>query len=148
MVTPERRRIAVAVLVERFGVSERQACRVVGQHRSTERRPRRPRPEGEEKLRGRLREIARGHPRWGWRTAHAVLRREGSLVNRKRTQRLWGEEGLKRPPLCRKRRCLGPMVTARLRATQPNQVWAPAQSSRTALSSKDLRITGGDIYAT
>jgi hypothetical protein len=30
MVTPERRRIAVAVMVDRFGVSERRACRVVG----------------------------------------------------------------------------------------------------------------------
>jgi hypothetical protein len=38
MVTPGRRRRAVSVLVERFGVSERRACRVVGQHRSTRRR--------------------------------------------------------------------------------------------------------------
>ena len=45
MVTPERRRIAVATLVCRFGVSERRACRVVGQHRSTQRRHRRPRPD-------------------------------------------------------------------------------------------------------
>jgi transposase InsO family protein len=124
MVTPERRRIAVAVLVERFGVSERRACRVVGQHRSTQRRPPRPVPDAEEKLRARLREIARSHPRWGWKTAHAVVRREGWAVNRKRTQRLWRQEGLKRPQLCRKRRRLGPTLTARLRASRPNQVWA------------------------
>jgi putative transposase len=124
MVTPERRRIAVAVLLDRFGVSERRACRVVGQHRSTQRRPARPRPEAEDKLRSRLREIARSHPRWGWKTAHAVIRREGWTLNRKRTQRLWREEGLKRPQMCRKRRRLGPTVTARLRATHPNHVWA------------------------
>jgi putative transposase len=124
MVTPERRRIAVAVLVEGFGVSERRACRVVGQHRSTQRRPRRARPELEEKLRSRLREIARDHPRWGWKTAFVIVRREGWAVNRKRVQRLWRDEGLKRPQLCRKRRRLGPTLTGRLRASRPNQVWA------------------------
>jgi putative transposase len=60
----------VVVLVDRFGVSERRACRVIGQHRSTQRRAPRLRPAAEEKLRRRLREIARRHPRWGWKTAH------------------------------------------------------------------------------
>jgi transposase InsO family protein len=124
MVTPERRRRAVVVLVERFGVSERRACRVVGQHRSTQRRPPRARPEAEDKLRTRLREIARAHPRWGWKTAYTIVRREGWHVNRKRIQRLWRQEGLKRPQICRKRRRLGPTLTERLRATAPNQVWA------------------------
>ena len=124
MVTPERRRIAVATLVCRFGVSERRACRVVGQHRSTQRRHRRARPDVEVKLRARLRQIAREHPRWGWKTAHAIVRREGWAVNRKRTQRLWREEGLCRPAFCRKRRRLGPTLSGRLRASRPNQVWA------------------------
>ncbi len=124
MVTPERRRRAVVVLVERFGVSERRACRLLGQHRSTQRRPARPVPEAEDKLRARLREIARVHPRWGFKSAHVIVRREGWHVNRKRIQRLWREEGLKRPQICRKRRRLGPTLTERLRATRPNQVWA------------------------
>ena len=63
--TPDRRRIAVAVLVDRFGVSERRACRVVGQHRSSQRRPRGTCPDVEVKLRARLREIAQEHPQWG-----------------------------------------------------------------------------------
>jgi putative transposase len=124
MVTPELRRRAVVVLVERFGVSERRACRLLGQHRSTQRRPPRPVPEAEDKLRARLREIARLHPRWGFKSAHVIVRREGWHVNRKRIQRLWREEGLKRPQICRKRRRLGPTLTERLRATRPNQVWA------------------------
>jgi transposase-like protein len=65
ILTPERRRRAVVVLVDRFGVSERRACRVVGQHRSTQRLAPRPRPAEEEKVRRRLRELAREHPRWG-----------------------------------------------------------------------------------
>ncbi len=68
MVTPERRRRAVVVLQERFGVSERRACRVVGQHRSTQRKPCRPRPGEEDKLRRRLRAtpgaIPAGAGRW------------------------------------------------------------------------------------
>ena len=112
------------MLVERFGVSERHACRVVGQHRSTQRRPQRPVPEAEDKLRSRLREIARAHPRWGWKTAYMIVRREVWHVNRKKIQRLWRDEGLRRPQICRKRRRLGPTLTDRLRASRPNQVWA------------------------
>ena len=35
--TPDRRRRAVLTLIDRFGVSHRRACRVVGQHRATQR---------------------------------------------------------------------------------------------------------------
>ena len=112
-------------LQERFGVSERSACRVVGQHRSTQRKPRAPRPVEEAKLRGRLRVIAREHPRWGYKMAARVVRREGWHVNRKRIQRLWRDEGLKRPPLrpCKRRRVRRDS-TERLRAVRPNHVWA------------------------
>jgi transposase InsO family protein len=107
-----------------FGVSERRACRVTGQQRSTQRKPGRPHSAEEDKLRRRLRAIARAHPRWGWKTAHRLLRREGWLVNHKRTQRLWRAEGLRRPPQCRKRRRVTPDSTERLRASHPNHVWA------------------------
>ena len=85
------------MLVERFGVSQRRACGVVGQHRSTQRLTHRPRPVEDDKVRRRLRAIARDHPRWGWKTAHVILRREGHTINKKRTRRLWRDEGLRRP---------------------------------------------------
>jgi len=125
MVTPDRRRRAVVVMQERFGVSERRACRVVGQHRSTQRRPPRPIPSEEEKLRRRLREFARRYPRLGWRKAHDVVRREGFVVNHKRLRRLWREEGLRRPPpRNNKKRRPGSSDGALLRAEYPNHVWA------------------------
>ena len=125
MVTPDRRRRAVVVLQGRFGVSERRACRVVGQHRSTQRRPGRPMPAAEEKLRRQLRRFARRHPRLGWRKAHDVVRREGFVVNHKRLRRLWREEGLRRPPPRRnKRRRPGTTEGTLLRAEHPNHVWA------------------------
>jgi putative transposase len=124
LITPERRRRAVAALTERFGVSERRACRLLGQHRSTQRHCPRPPTSTEAKLRRRLRQIAKTHPRWGWKKAHDVLVREGWGLNRKRTRRLWRLEGLKRPQRCRKRRRLLLGSTVRLTATRPNQVWA------------------------
>jgi putative transposase len=110
--------------VERFGVSQRRACLVVGQHRSTQRLPPRPRDVAEDKVRRRLRAIARAHPRWGWRTAHTILRREGFTINRKRTRRLWRGEGLRRPAPCRRKRTRPPGGGPLLRAEHPNHVWA------------------------
>jgi hypothetical protein len=114
----------VVVLVDRFGVSQRRACRVVGQHRSTQRLTCRPRRAEEDKVRRMLRQIARAHPRWGWKTAHVILRREGHTINKKRTRRLWRDEGLRRPAPCRRKRTRPPSGEPLLRAERPNHVWA------------------------
>lgn len=112
-------------LVDVFGVSERRACKVVGQHRSTQRLPAPAVDAFETKLRGELRRLARKHPRWGYKLAHRRLRKEGWNVNRKRIQRLWRDEGLKRPPQrpCKRRR-VRPETGERLEALRPNHVWA------------------------
>ncbi|WP_245551284.1 IS3 family transposase [Nocardia paucivorans] len=123
LLSPDRRRRAVQVLRDRFGVCERRACRVAGQPRSTQRR--RPTVAETERLpTGRLREISRAHPRWGRRKAHALCRAEGLVVNRKRTRRLWREHGLKRPVRVRKKRRIGAGRHQRLRASRPDRMWA------------------------
>jgi putative transposase len=125
MVSPSQRRRAAHMLQARLGLSQRRACRIVGQHRSTQRHhPENPDPDKD--LRRRLREFARHHSRWGYRRAHAVLRREGHRLNRKKVQRLWREEGLRVPPRRHKRPRLGISSTPadRLFATHPNHVWA------------------------
>jgi putative transposase len=114
----------VVALTSRFGVSERRACAVTGQWRSTQRLVCRPIPDEEDKLRRRLRQIARDHPRWGWKTAHSILRREGWTINRKRTQRLWRSEGLRRPAPCKRKRRRPEGDAELFRATHPNHVWA------------------------
>jgi putative transposase len=70
-----------------------------------------------------LRQIARKHPRYGYRRAHALLCRGGTVVNVKRVHRLWRHERLS--VSCRKakrrrpdRKELPPLV-----ATRPNHVW-------------------------
>ena len=113
------------MLQEQLGMSQRRACAIVGQHRSTQRHtPMVADPDGQ--LRQRLRRFARSHPRWGYRRAHAVLAREGLAVNRKKVQRLWREEGLRVPPRRRKRQRLGESATPadRLAAAHPDHVWA------------------------
>ena len=113
------------MLRDRLGVSERWACRVVGQHRSTERyEPKR--AEDDAVLGAELRKFSKERPRWGYRRAHHHLREQGWDVNRKRVQRLWREEGLRVPVRKRKRRRLGESTVpaARLRAERPNHVWA------------------------
>ena len=113
------------MLQARLELSERRACRVTGQHRSTQRRlPARGR--GDDALRTELHAFSRGHPRWGYRRAWATLREEGWTVNRKGVQRLWREEGLRVPAKRRKRQRLGhsAVPAARLRAERPNHVWA------------------------
>ena len=97
---------------EWLGLSQRRACAIVGPHRSTQRHiPGDPDPDRD--LRERLRCFAKRHPRWGYRRAHAVLRREGCVVNRKKIQRLWREEGLRVPPKRRMRQRLGDSATPR-----------------------------------
>ena len=124
--SPARRRDAVSHLRERFGVSERRACRAVGQHRTTQRRPPRPVLAPEQQLCFRLREISGTWPRYGFRRAWAVLRQEGWKVNKKRVQRIWREEGLRVPAYAPKRRRVGESTVpaTRLRAERPNYVWA------------------------
>lgn len=108
-----------------LGVSERRACRVVGQPRSSQRYRAR-KPDKDHALRQRLKAVSRRYPRYGYRRAWALLRREGWRVNRKRVQRLWREEGLRIVPRQRKRRRLGSSANGctRLRATHKNHVWS------------------------
>src|SRR3954452_21572730 len=113
------------MLQERFEVSERWACRVVGQHRSTQRHQ----PvdlDADGVVRALLREISAERPRWGYRRAHARLGELGHAVNRKRVQRLWREEGLRVPARRRKRQRLGESTVPadRLRAERPDHAWA------------------------
>jgi putative transposase len=113
------------MLQDRLGLSERRACQITGQHRSTQRHlPSRAFDDGA--LRSRLRELSRERPRWGYRRAHATLRGEGWGINRKRVQRLWREEGLRVPQRRRKRRRLGKSTIPadRLSAQRPDHVWA------------------------
>src|SRR3546814_18378844 len=77
-------------------VSERRGCRVLGQHRSTQRKA--PRGAGDEAaLTEDIIALARQYGRYGYRRVTALLRNAGWHVNRKRVERIWRREGLKVP---------------------------------------------------
>lgn len=107
-------------------LSERRVCRVLGQHRSTQRRI----PQGrddEERLTADLIELARRHGRLGYRKIAEMLRSTaGWVVNDKRVERIWRCEGLKVPTRQpkRSRLFLSDGSCVRLRAERPNHVWS------------------------
>jgi putative transposase len=113
------------MLRTRFGVSERRACKVVGQHRSTQRLDPPKVSDEEQRLRKFLRDFSTQRPRWGWRRAAKAARRAGWQVNDKRIRRLWRDEGLQVRARKRKKplRGIGVHVGA-MCPIRPNVLWA------------------------
>jgi putative transposase len=109
----------------RLGVPERTVCRVLGQHRSTQRKLPRT-ADDEAALTADIIELARRYGRYGYRRITALLRATGWQVNRKRVERIWRREGLKVPAKQpkRDRLWLADGSCLRLRPEHPNQVWA------------------------
>ena len=106
-------------------VSERRACQVLGQHRSTQRKIVRTRDD-EVALTADIVELAKTYGRYGYRRVTALLRHAGWTVNAKRVQRIWRQEGLKVPHKQPKRGrlWLNDGSCMRLRAERPNHVWS------------------------
>ena len=107
-------------------LSERRVCRVLGQHRSTQRRIARGR-EDEAQLTADIVELARQYGRYGYRKIAELLRTQaGWIVNDKRVERIWRREGLKVPAKQPKRGrlWLADGSCLRLRAERRNHVWS------------------------
>ncbi|MFQ5668826.1 MAG: IS3 family transposase [Candidatus Binatia bacterium] len=127
LVSPARRREAVSkvrrTLVRQ--VSERRACQVLDQPRSTQRYTVRERDDERPLVEG-MHALVRGHPRFGYRRIWALLRDDGWRVNRKRVYRLWRQEGLKVPRKQCKRGRLGKSANGcvRHRAEHIDHVWS------------------------
>ena len=123
--SPARRRRCVDHVVAKFSVSERFACKVLGQHRSTQRKKPHCRAD-EDALTADIIRLASRYGRYGYRRITAMLRSEGWTVNAKRVERIWRREGLKVPQKQPKRGRLwlkdGSCI--RLRPEHPNHVWS------------------------
>ena len=112
-------------VVAELDVSERRACLVLGQHRSTQRKNP-TRPVDEAALTADIIALATQYGRYGYRRITAMLHRAGWVVNRKRVERIWRREGLKVPHKqpkrgrlwCNENSCI------RLRPEHPNHVWS------------------------
>jgi putative transposase len=137
MVTPVAKREAVVHLVTTYEMSERRACRVIRADRKTIRyRSLRP---ADAELRARLRELAAEQRRFGYRRLHVLLRHEGYLVNRKKTQRLYREEGLSVRRRRGRKRATGTRAPI-LVETRPNARWSVDFVSDQFASGRRFRI--------
>ena len=110
---------------QQLGASERRACRVLGQARSTQRRIPKVK-EDEEALREDVVKLARRFGRYGYRMITGMLRAEGWRVNHKRVERIWRQEGLKVPKKQAKRGqvWLNDGSCIRLRPLYRHHVWS------------------------
>jgi transposase InsO family protein len=110
---------------ERLSVSERRACKVLGQYRSVQRHQAKPRDD-EALLTQAVIFLATKYGRYGYRRITALLKQEGWRVNHKRVERIWRREGLKVPQKQPKRAklWLNDGSCVRKRPEYKNHVWA------------------------
>lgn len=109
-------------MIERHGFSQRRACTLVSVSRTVMSYD--PRPNDlNNRLRQRLKELAEKHRRYGHIRLYVLIRREGIMVNHKRTERIYRAEGLSLR--IRRRRKFAAVVRNPLPpATRPNERWA------------------------
>lgn len=104
-------------LLKRFGqMSQRRACSLIGVSRNTLRWVSR-KKEQDEKLRERMRELSERRRRFGSPRIHVLLKREGLVINHKRTERIYTEEGLSLRVRKRKKR----VAMARIELPSPDR---------------------------
>ncbi len=111
--------------MDKLAVSERRACRTLGQHRSTQRKL----PQGrsdEDALTRTIIDLACKYGRYGYRRIHWLLEQHGWHVGLNRVKRIWRREGLKVPRKQPKRGrlWLNDGSCVRLRPTHRNHVWS------------------------
>ncbi|MEO6965395.1 MAG: IS3 family transposase [Acidobacteriaceae bacterium] len=125
LLSPERRRCAVAHARQEHGRSERNACRLAKQPRGTQRyRP--TQHNDEDALTRAIIELASHYGRYGYRRITALLKRDGWQVGKDRVERIWRREGLKVPKKHkpRGRLWLNDGSCVRLRPEHRNHVWS------------------------
>jgi transposase InsO family protein len=127
--------------MQRFGVSQRRACKALGMGRTTVRRP--PKDDADEdRLRLDMIRLSNRFGRYGYRRITAMLKAEGWRVNHKRVERLWREESLKIPKKQAKRGrlYLNDGSCTRLRPFYPNHVWSYDFVSDTLVGGIGIRM--------
>jgi putative transposase len=112
-------------VIQKMNVSQRRACRVLGQSRATQRYLPLVR-EDEAPLTQRIIELAAVYGRYGTPRITALLRSEGWRINHKRVERIWRQAGLKVPQKQPKRGrlWLNDGSCIRLRPEHQDHVWA------------------------
>lgn len=121
MVGPKAKRCACLYLLKDHVVSERRVSQVLGLHRSTMRY--KPHPRDDSKLAERMKFHAAKHRRFGLPRIHYLLKREGAVKSKDRTERVYKKLGLQLKNRRRKK-----MIAVRRvpfdKALRPNEIWS------------------------
>lgn len=125
MLSPAKQRIAVEYAKTTLGVSERQACRALSVNRNTIRSAG-DKKEKDAEIRKKIVALAERYGRVGYRMITSMLRNDGEIVNHKKVERIWREEGLKLPQKQpqKRRLWLADSSCVRLKAERQNHVWS------------------------
>jgi len=125
LLSPVRKKLAVEHAKTILGVSERAACRALSVNRNTVRNANDKR-EKDKEIRERIVGLAEEYGRVGYRMVTSMLRNQGEVINHKKVERIWREEGLKLPQKQpkKKRIWLNDGSCVRLRAEYENHVWS------------------------
>src|SRR4030043_2226127 len=111
-------------VIERFGLSVRRACKLIGLSRTSFGYRPVVKPD-EEVLRRRLRKLAETRRRFGCPRLHVMLRREGFMINHKRTERIYRQEGL--ILRIRRRKKMSSLLRMEVpKPSYPNHIWSMA----------------------
>jgi len=120
-VRPEAVKKQAKTLIENHKVSKSRVCKVLGLARSTFDYQENPRDD--EPVAGKLIELAGANRRFGHARLHVLLRREGMIVNHKRSERIYQKLGLQIQNRKRKKRGAVARVPAQP-ATYPGEILA------------------------
>lgn len=118
--TVERKREAV-VFLQSKEVSQRRSCQLILLARSTCQYRIRRKPD--EDFENQVKELAFANPRYGYRRVHALLKRNGQKVNRKRVVRVWQKFELQVPRSKKTRKRVRQPQPVMPKATRPNEIW-------------------------
>jgi putative transposase len=132
---PEQRR-AVCLLTDK-GLSEREACQLVGINRNTCRL--RLATNQDNELKVRIEELAQEKPRYGYRRLALLIRKEGKMVNHKKIYRIYRNLNLAVRTKKRKRiksSARGALIQL---TTAPNQIWSMDYQSDQLASGRRFR---------
>jgi len=121
-----------------FGLSIRKACGLVSLSKSVFWYRHRPKKDDENIIRQKMKELAQKRTRFGCPRLHVLLRREGFMLNHKRTERIYQEEKLS----LRRKRKRKNVSGMRLELPKPeriNHIWSMDFVSDAITSSRKLK---------
>lgn len=108
-------------IIQSFGLSQRRASVLINLSRNTVRY--KPKPDNAAEIRKRIKELAEQRKRFGYRRLHIFLKREGLVINHKRTERIYREEKL--ALRIRRRKKLASQARIEIaKAERANELWA------------------------